>query len=109
MSNLLFICSYGQVRSVTAVNMYGGRSAGLHDRYANEPSKGKKSKIEISCEWADRIFMFEDLDNYNQKTFAKHYPQFTYKLKVLYIPDDYGVVDHPRLVERIKEAMKHVD
>jgi predicted protein tyrosine phosphatase len=106
--NLLWICSYGQIRSVTACNIYGGRYVGLHDRYATEPRKKRKSKIIESCEWADMIFIFEDYKNYNKETFEKYYPQFVDKVKILPIPDKYGEVNHPKLVEKIKKYINNI-
>jgi predicted protein tyrosine phosphatase len=104
--NLLFICSYGEIRSVTAANIYGGRSIGLHRRYTTIPTEVHKKKMEKLCKWADKIYIFEDLKDYNKRTFEKYYPQFIDKVKILPIQDVYGEVNHPKLVEKIKKYLR---
>ena len=110
MSNKLWICSYGQIRSVTAVNMYGGEYIGIHDRYCSDPSQIKGTKLERLCEAADEIYIFEDYDR-NTRTpntdyFLKHWSKFKDKIKQsLYIPDIYGEVNHPKLIEKIRDEI----
>lgn len=111
-TNKLWICSYGQIRSVTAKNLFGGKSIGIHDRYTSDPSQSKLTKMEQLCEWANEIYIFEDYDcankSPNKDYFLKHWYKFKDKIKLsLFIPDEYGKVDHPRLIEKIKEALKN--
>lgn len=107
----LFICSYGQIRSVTAVNLFGGKSIGIHDRYCSDPSQFKETKMDRFCEWADEIYIFEDYDRKirtpNTDYFLKYWPQFKHKIKFsLMIPDIYGEVNHPELIRKIQQKIK---
>ncbi len=104
--NIVWICSYGEIRSVTGKNMYGGVSFGLHDRYFTNPRKQRVNRIEEACKTADVIYLFDDYDGCNSKTFKKVLPQFVDKLIVFDIPDNYGEVNHPKLIERIKEEIE---
>ena len=97
----LWICSHGQVRSVTAAAMYGGKFGGLDNRYQN---------LEELVEWADHIFVFEDYDVttklYNTERLIKEYPLSEDKIMhVIKLRDIYGEAHHPVLCERIENAM----
>ena len=108
-NKLVWICSYGEIRSVTGKNIYGGVSFGLHDRYFTNPRQQRVNRIEVACKNADRIYLFDDYDGYNSKTFKKVLPQFTDKLIVLDISDNYGEVNHPELIKKIKNIVEKSD
>jgi len=91
---LLFVCSYGQVRSPTAVKMYGGRYIGISDRYMED-------KFREYCEWADIIYVFSETHVW---FIEKYYPKFNSKVSNLNINDIYGK-DCPELRKRIKKRM----
>jgi predicted protein tyrosine phosphatase len=105
--NLVWICSYGEIRSVTGKNLYGGVSFGLHDRYFTNPRAHRVHRIENACKKAETIYVFNDYDGYNAKSFKKVLPQFVDKLIVLEIPDQYGEVDHPELIKQIRQVVEN--
>lgn len=100
MTNLLWICSYGQIRSVTAAGMYGGKYLGISNRY-------HEGLFEEYIRWADEIYIFEDTkDGFNTKLVKKLYPNAIGKImKQLFIMDVFGVVKHYDLIQAIRHEI----
>jgi predicted protein tyrosine phosphatase len=98
-SNLLFICSEGKNRSVTAADLY-------KNEY-NTCSKGIYSSFIVNLEkeiaWADLIFVMEKqheetLMNYYEKI-LKNKPVFNLNIEDIYLKND------PMLEKIIKEKV----
>lgn len=93
--NLLFVCSYGQVRSVCGAYLFAKYHntlyLGLSNRYTEK-------FIEEYSEWADKIIVFEDIHLWFYK---KYYPQHLPKVECLYILDSFGDPNNPKLKEEI--------
>ena len=70
------------------------------------------NKVYIASQLTDEIYIFEDYDyatiSPNRTYFLKNWSKFDDKIKLsLFIPDEYGEVDHPKLIEKIKEVIKN--
>ena len=106
-SKRIFICTYGEIRSVTAVNLYGGIALGLRAKRTLEEKRKFRDLLLNALE----VYVFEDYDfdepkrNYNSQELWKKFPQIKIK-KILYIPDHYGKVNNDHLIMRIKKEMK---
>lgn len=93
---ILFICSMGEVRSPTAVKLFGGT-------YLEKGLSGASPKtIRRLCKEADTIFVFEEIHVW---TFKKFYPEFILKVYNLGIEDLWGKQNHPKLIEQLTESM----
>lgn len=104
MINLLFICSYGQIRSPTAAKMFGGKYLGINNRYDD-------NKFKSFIEWADEIYIFEDycsaLQIHNTDYIKINYPNAKPKIKhIFHIPDKWGIIMNEDLqYEIVKEVL----
>jgi hypothetical protein len=101
--NRLWICAYGQIRSVTAAQLYGGIAQGLYNQY-------HEKTLPKWIDWADEIYIFNDIaSNYNTEYFNKYYPNNEHKIKHTFqIRDMYGVVQHPELVQKIQKDLRGI-
>ncbi len=95
--NVLFVCSYGEIRSVTARKMFGGKiiEKGLSD--------ASPKTIRRMSEWADVIYVMTPIHTW---TYKKFYPEYLDKIIELGIEDYYGVVSHPKLKEMLIKKLK---
>lgn len=100
MINRLFICSYGQVRSVTASTMFNGRHCGLYQN---------NKDIRSLCRWADEIYIFSGEHERNYEYFIRKYPEFADKItQTIDVMDRYGIVNDYRLKKRIRDVINLV-
>lgn len=81
---LLFVCSYGQIRSVCGsylfCNQYDVKYLGISNRYTDQ-------YFEEYSEWADYIIVMEDIHIWY---YNKFYPQFNSKLANIKVKDKYS-------------------
>lgn len=96
--NKLFVCNQNLNHSVTAEELFGGRSKGL---FRNEIT----SK---DLEWSDIVYVFED---FQRKELGKRFPKEYLGLKIinLNIPDVYDIKNEEskrELIKIFKEKMK---
>jgi len=96
---LLFACSFGQIRSVTAQALYGGK-------YIEDGLSGASpSLIRRLSAWADRIFIFEPAHEWS---YHNYYIEFVSKLINLNIEDIYPRAHDPRLITIIQDKYRKV-
>ena len=92
---LLFVCSYGQVRSVCGAYLF----ADYHDtKYLGLSSRYTEEYIEEYSEWADKIIVMEDIHLWY---YCEYYPRFLSKVECVYIVDSYGDPNHSELKKEI--------
>lgn len=96
--NKLFICYSGQIRSVTAAHIFGGKSCGFYEY----DGRTINSHLKELVSWADQIFVMETwmVDEIKKMTGTK-------KIFDLNIEDLY-FVDDPRLVEELTVKMMSI-
>ena len=77
---ILFICSFGEIRSPAAANYFGGE-------YLVKGISGSSSKlIRRMCEKADKIYVFEAFHIW---FLEREYPEFMHKVSSLNVEDIY--------------------
>jgi len=96
---LLFACSFGQIRSVTAQALYGGKiiEKGL--------SGASPKLIRRLSAWADRIYIFESAHEW---IYHNYHIEFVSKLINLEIEDIYPRAHDPKLVALIQDKYRKV-
>lgn len=88
--NKLFICSFGEIRSPTAVNLFGGE-------YLEKGLNGASPKtIRRLCKKADIIFIFEA---FHRWFILREYPEFLNKVVSLYVEDIYPKKNDSNLIK----------
>lgn len=101
---VLFVCSAGLLRSATAAHVFSAepynfntRTAGVAIEYALNPVN------EALLEWADHIFLMEDVHFQQlQELFGDNLiEEYTKKMTVLNVPDNFAYRDE-RLVKILK-------
>jgi predicted protein tyrosine phosphatase len=101
--NILFICHSGQIRSITARDLfkdrYNTKGIGLYP-YPNYNELNPK--LEKLLVWSDKIFVME---KYQLKLIEKYYPKYIKKVECLYIKDWY-YRNEPYLINLLKEKLK---
>ena len=95
--NVLFVCSFGQVRSPAAVSLFGGI-------FLKKGLVGASSKtVSRLSKEADRIYVFEGRHLW---TYKRHFREFMNKIINLDIEDIYWKSTDPKLLELLRERMK---
>ncbi len=98
MTNVLFVCSFGQVHSPCAVHLFGGS-------FLEKGLTGASPKrIRRRLKWADRVYIFETA---HQLTMDQFFSEFNHKVINLYIDDMYLHSKDKTLIKLMKEQMKN--
>lgn len=101
--NLLFICTYNEVRSRTGQEIFGS----LATYEAKSAGTDPWAKVKVSPEllrWADVVIVMENVHRqFLYEKFEKEAQNI--KIFVLNIPDDYYYMQ-PELVEILKEKVE---
>lgn len=102
--HLLFVCSHGRHRSVTAARLFADqghltRSAGCH------PDAAQPVTLD-DLTWADRIYVFE---RNHRNRLRSQWPMIyqSKSIQCLYIADEWDAHD-PELITLITERMTHI-
>ena len=99
--NLLFVCTAGEQLSPTAAGVYQDR--GYPTRFAGIHGIGSKTLEEEDLEWADRVFVMENMHReFIEQQFTEHSKQ--HEITVLNIPDIY-LQNDPDLISLIERKM----
>lgn len=102
MIKLLFICSYGQVRSVCGYNLFYTLYPTHYFGICDDP------QIDYLDEWctaADYIFVMSDG---HVSYFEKYHPQYLSKIHNLNIEDLWGDCNSPELKEMLFHKVKRI-
>lgn len=99
--NILFICSYNEMRSATAETVY--RRTGLCVKSAGTEKSARVPVSEELLSWAEIVFVMEERHRVVIKTFFEQASE-NKRIEVLNIPDKYFYMD-PELVGIIRERV----
>ena len=94
---ILFVCSFGQIRSVTSVKLFGGQ-------FLEKGLSGASPKtIRRLSKWADKIYIYEKAHEW---IYERYFPEFLSKLTNLHVDDIYPRAHDPTLITLLKEKYK---
>ena len=102
MKKILFICTEGKNRSVTAANLYKTRYDTKSLALIDTPFVNRN--LEPELEWADLIIVME---KWHADTIKSYYPSLSKEIIVLNIPDNY-IKNDPNLIQILKESLDEV-